>query len=926
MKHLQTLAGLSAAFALTGMAFAGDGGSAATLSEFRLDMPGADTEEYVELAGTPGTSLDGLSFVIIGDGTGGSGVVETAVDLTGQVINANGFFVLAKSTFTLGVADLVDDSMSFENSDNVTYMLVAGFGNAVGDDLDTDDSGDLESLVGSVVDSLSIIENTDVPASGEFYYGSQEIGPDGTFVPGAGRLCPALGGWVISGFDPAAGDDTPGAANYCPIPGDTCADAIAIGVGATAFDTTGLSDSGFHDGSCVSRDGFTDIWYVFTAATDGDHVIDTCGADIDTVLRVFDSADCATAVCLAGNDDACNMSTGAGFASSLTATLVAGQSYLIQMEGWGSSDIGAGTLTIAEPAVPGDLCADAIPVAAGATAFDTTGLSDSGFHDGSCVGRDGFTDIWYVFTAGISGDHVLDTCGADIDTVLRIFDGADCATAVCLAGNDDACNMSTGAGFASSLTATLVAGQSYLIQIEGWGSSDIGAGTLTITEPSLDTGDDCGQALPAVVGANAFDTTGLIDSGFHDGSCVSRDGFTDIWFVYTAGIDGDHVLDTCGADIDTVLRIFDSADCATAVCLAGNDDACAMSTGAGFASSLTATLVAGQSYLIQIEGWGSSDIGAGTLTITEPSACDGNDDLFTQIFSNGDCANASPLTNGYYTGLTVCQDRLDFYTFAVANGATLDAQIQFDQATADLDMFLYDAATCNSDPADPGCSGSLACGYSASSNETISWTNTTGADAVVTLRVNIWANNSADIATYDMSISGIAASSVSVVCTPPNANSTGGAVTIGASNSGFFTSGGAPLTWLNATGGPDGEFGYFLVSATYAEPGVSVADGLLCLTGGIGRYNAEAGNANSLRNSTGTFVASATGGLSVFQCANGLTIGGDATGFNVPDQLPWIAGSSIPAPNIQPGDSFTFQMWYRDGASSNFSDAVSVQF
>ena len=793
MKHLQTLAGLSAAFALTGMAFAGDGGSAATLSEFRLDMPGADTEEYVELAGTPGTSLDGLSFVIIGDGTGGSGVVETAVDLTGQVINANGFFVLAKSTFTLGVADLVDDSMSFENSDNVTYMLVAGFGNAVGDDLDTDDSGDLESLVGSVVDSLSIIENTDVPASGEFYYGSQEIGPDGTFVPGAGRLCPALGGWVISGFDPAAGDDTPGAANYCPIPGDTCADAIAIGVGATAFDTTGLSDSGFHDGSCVSRDGFT--------------------------------------------------------------------------------------------------------------------------------------DIWFVYTAGIDGDHVLDTCGADIDTVLRIFDSADCATAVCLAGNDDACNMSTGAGFASSLTATLVAGQSYLIQIEGWGSGDIGAGTLTITEPSLDNGDDCGQALPAVVGANPFDTTGLNDSGFHDGSCVSRDGFTDIWFVYTAGIDGDHVLDTCGADIDTVLRIFDSADCATAVCLAGNDDACNMSTGAGFASSLTATLVAGQSYLIQIEGWGSGDIGAGTLTITEPSACDGNDDLFTQIFSNGDCANASPLTNGYYTGLTVCQDRLDFYTFAVANGATLDAQIQFDQATADLDMFLYDAATCNSDPADPGCAGSLACGYSASSNETISWTNTTGADAVVTLRVNIWANNSADIATYDMSISGIASSSVSVVCTPPNANSTGGAVTIGASNSGFFNaSSGALLTWLNATGGPDGEFGYFLVSATYAEPGVSVADGLLCLTGGIGRYNSESGNNNALRNSTGTFVASATGGLSVFQCANGLTIGGDATGFNVPDQLPWIAGSSIPAPNIQPGDSFTFQMWYRDGASSNFSDAVSVQF
>ena len=156
-------------------------------------------------------------------------------------------------------------------------------------------------------------------------------------------------------------------------------------------------------------------------------------------------------------------------------------------------------------------------------------------------------------------------------------------------------------------------------------------------------------------------------------------------------------------------------------------------------------------------------------------------------------------------------------------------------------------------------------------------------------------------------------------------------VTIGASNSGFFTSGGAPVTWLNATGGPDGEFGYFLVSATYAEPGVSVADGLLCLTGGIGRYNSESGNNNALRNSTGTFVASATGGLSVFQCANGLTIGGAATGFNVPDQLPWINGSSIPAPNIQPGDTWNFQMWYRDpmgpcGNGFNLSSGWTTTF
>ena len=157
MNKRNLIAGFSTAAFLTTLAQASGGGAAASLSEYRLDMPGADVEEYVEFSGVPGASLDGLSFVIIGDGTGASGVCETAVDLTGQVINANGYFVIAKSTFTLGTADLTDDSMSFENSDNVTYMLVDGFGNAVGDDLDTDDSGDLEALVGTVVDSLSII-------------------------------------------------------------------------------------------------------------------------------------------------------------------------------------------------------------------------------------------------------------------------------------------------------------------------------------------------------------------------------------------------------------------------------------------------------------------------------------------------------------------------------------------------------------------------------------------------------------------------------------------------------------------------------------------------------------------------------------------------------------------------------------------------
>ena len=46
------------------------------INEIRIDQPGTDDDEYIELAGQPSTSLAGLSLVVIGDGSGGSGVID----------------------------------------------------------------------------------------------------------------------------------------------------------------------------------------------------------------------------------------------------------------------------------------------------------------------------------------------------------------------------------------------------------------------------------------------------------------------------------------------------------------------------------------------------------------------------------------------------------------------------------------------------------------------------------------------------------------------------------------------------------------------------------------------------------------------------------------------------------------------------------
>lgn len=194
------------------------------INEIRIDMPGTDTNEYIELTGPPGTSLNGLTLFIIGDGTGGSGVIERAINLAGQTIPADGYFLIAGDNNTFGAtADLnlgVTQDM-IENSDNLTFMLVAGFTGASGNDLDTNNDGVLDVTPWTTeIDRVCVIESIHPPAptgDQEWYYftdPSQVVGPDGTFVPGHVYRLPNGGlPWNVGIFDPTTGVDTPGVAN-----------------------------------------------------------------------------------------------------------------------------------------------------------------------------------------------------------------------------------------------------------------------------------------------------------------------------------------------------------------------------------------------------------------------------------------------------------------------------------------------------------------------------------------------------------------------------------------------------------------------------------------------------------------------------------------------------------------------------------------
>ena len=198
------------------------------LSEIRVDEPGFDLSEYVELAGVAGTSLNGLSVVVVGDGDAGSpnGVVESVIALSGS-IGASGRFLVAEATFSFAVTPDLYADFEFESSDNTTFFLVSGFTGALGTDLDANDDGTIDSTPWTgLLSSVAFVRNA-LPdgVTNEFYYSNTTVGPVDGDSPAHAYLCSDSSAWKAGALDTAAGYDTPGTAN--PACGSTIALAFS---------------------------------------------------------------------------------------------------------------------------------------------------------------------------------------------------------------------------------------------------------------------------------------------------------------------------------------------------------------------------------------------------------------------------------------------------------------------------------------------------------------------------------------------------------------------------------------------------------------------------------------------------------------------------------------------------------------------------
>ncbi len=216
---LVVLAGLLAAVP-------GPAGAQIQINELRVDQSGTDNDEYFELKGPPNTPLTGYTLLVIGDGTGTAcGTIEAVVDLGPYSIQADGFFAGAEPTITLGGIDHIytgTNALNFENTDNVTYLVVTGFSGALNGDIDTNDDGVIDNAPWTtLVDAVALVgppATVNCTTGPEYVYTTTTVGPDGAAPPFYVFRCGDTNLWRV-GDATLGSNDTPGAANQsCAAP------------------------------------------------------------------------------------------------------------------------------------------------------------------------------------------------------------------------------------------------------------------------------------------------------------------------------------------------------------------------------------------------------------------------------------------------------------------------------------------------------------------------------------------------------------------------------------------------------------------------------------------------------------------------------------------------------------------------------------
>ncbi len=316
------------------------------------------------------------------------------------------------------------------------------------------------NLMGDTVYFVSVAVSMEFGLAGQWFWFTATDGNDGEsawedtdnlFGTGCTTWMPSSACGIGGGVPDLVMD-----INFMQVPTfDECAGAIAMSCGdVETGDTTTNSDTGGFNTS-------PDAWYSYTGTGAEEFVtFSLCdgGTSYDSRLTVYDSCG-GTQV--ANNDDFCAFQSQVSFVSDGTTT------YYVAVEGFGAASAGAYSLEVScNPVADNDLCDDATSIACGETILGSTLFATPDLGAPDCGGGNDAPGVWYKIedTSGLVTDYTVSLCdgGTTYDSKLVIYSGDDCGTLVCVAENDDSCDLQSEVSFQGDGVST------YYILVNGF--------------------------------------------------------------------------------------------------------------------------------------------------------------------------------------------------------------------------------------------------------------------------------------------------------------------------------------------------------------------------------------------------------------------------------------------------------------------------
>jgi hypothetical protein len=400
---------------------------------------------------------------------------------------------------------------------------------------------------------------------------------------------------------------------------DECAAAVVLTVNpdfACGTITSGTTSGGTQSMAATPCFGNPDddVWYSFVATAANHRIVLSnivavggTGTSTDAYMQIL-SGTCGSQTSVLCSDPNTANLTG----------LTIGSRYYVRVYTYGTTNNITFDICVGTPPPPpaNDSLANAIAISCANTYTGDTTLAtidEDNAPDGFGADLDA-PNVWYSYTGtGVAQTVTLNLCGSAYDTSVLVYTGTSGALTLVAANDDDASCNATNDSTRSRVTFTSDGTTTYLIAVEGWNSSSIGAFTLDVTcaavNPPAVANQTCATALNVLVDGsdnNSDNSFGTINST--QPSCDTFGSIQDVWFSFVAPASGEvSALLTRGTMTSLNYAVYGgicSQLAAVGTCTTNVTTATSTQTYSG--------LTAGNTYYVQVWSSGSEQ---GTFTL-----------------------------------------------------------------------------------------------------------------------------------------------------------------------------------------------------------------------------------------------------------------------------------------------------------------------